>query len=140
MTVIAGGIILFLIILAFAVDFLGMLLMLIELNLFVMTAFAVLFSLAFYFSPPNDNTTWVTDQPTWTMIAIVLAFLCYLTHRGRAALKASRARKACANFHQTYRVCPRCAETVLKRAHVCKHCGHEFAPNHAAPNAELSTA
>ncbi len=30
------------------------------------------------------------------------------------------------NLHETMKVCPRCAEKVLRKAHVCKHCGYEF--------------
>lgn len=52
-------------------------------------------------------------------IGILLSFFA----KGKEQQELEKARKGKSN---KYKICPKCAETVLKEALVCKHCGHEF--------------
>ena len=110
----------------------------------VIPGFVILiFSLVLYFIPaiiasaralPNQGSVWVINIFLgWTFIGWVVALAMAVAGKRPstqfpppAAYGPPAPLKVAT--HATKK-CPDCAETVLSDAHVCKYCGHHFAPS-----------
>ncbi len=112
----------------------------------IVVVLTLIFSLVLYFIPafiatardlPNQGSVWVINIFLgWTFIGWVVALaMSVVGNRPTTQFRPPNASGPPAPAKVATRAtkkCPDCAETVLSDAHVCKYCGHHFAPS--APN------